>query len=157
MVVCDTSPLNYLVLIHAEVILPKLYKEVSIPMAVQAELGHPNAPSLVQQFIAAPPEWLHIDRTERRDLKLGRLDSGEIEGILLAEYLLADALIIDERAGASTAMQRGLRITGTLGVLDEAARRGLIDLPAALARLRETTFRISDRLTRLLLDAQRKS
>jgi predicted nucleic acid-binding protein len=157
MVVCDTSPLNYLILIQAEVLLPELYQEVTIPAAVQAELRHPNTPALVQQFIAAPPEWLRIDQTARRDVALAHLDIGEIEAILLAEHLDASALLIDERAGATAATKRGLPVTGTLGVLDEASRCGLIDLPMALGQLRQTTFRISDKLTRRLLDAQKKA
>jgi predicted nucleic acid-binding protein len=50
-------------------------------------------------------------------------------------------------------------VTGTLGVLEEAARRGLLNLPDALARLQQTSFRASPTLLRLLLerDAERKS
>jgi len=59
-------------------------------------------------------------------------------------------LLIDERAGRSVALRLGMRITGTLGILDEAATRGLISLPEALALLTNTSFRypraIVDRL-----------
>ena len=39
------------------------------------------------------------------------------------------------------AQQRGLTVTGTLGVLDLAARRGLIQLAVAFAQLKATNFR----------------
>ena len=48
MVVADTSPLNYLILIRAEELLVQLYGEVWIPPAVQAELFHRNAPTLAK-------------------------------------------------------------------------------------------------------------
>lgn len=35
----------------------------------------------------------------------------------------------------------GFPVTGTLGVLDEAARRHLISLPTAMANLKKTSFR----------------
>ncbi len=46
----------------------------------------------------------------------------------------------------------GLRVTGTLGVLGEAATRGLIDLTAAIDRLRKTNFRYSPSLLKATLD-----
>ena len=46
---------------------------------------------------------------------------------LLWPNIHADLLLIDERAGFRAAKKRGLCVTGTLGVLDLAAKRGLID------------------------------
>jgi predicted nucleic acid-binding protein len=40
----------------------------------------------------------------------------------------------------------GIRITGTIGVLRVAAERGLIDVPAVLARLRTSGFYIHDKV-----------
>ena len=45
-VVADTSPVNYLVLIGHIEILPRLYNRVLIPTALLDELQHPLAPSL---------------------------------------------------------------------------------------------------------------
>ena len=44
-----------------------------------------------------------------------------------------------------------LRVTGLLGVLDEAARQNLVDFPKAISRLQETTFRASLQLIQSLL------
>jgi len=49
---------------------------------------------------------------------------------------------MDEREGVEEARRLGLVVTGTLGVLDRAAERGLIELAPAIARLRQTNFRI---------------
>jgi len=45
----------------------------------------------------------------------------------------------------------GLTVTGTLGVLDRAARVGLIDAEAVVEKLRKTSFRATPKLYRLLL------
>jgi predicted nucleic acid-binding protein len=43
-----------------------------------------------------------------------------------------------------------LAVSGTLGVLDLAARQGLVNLSEALRRLEGTTFRASPRLIGLI-------
>ncbi|NJL54256.1 DUF3368 domain-containing protein [bacterium] len=42
-------------------------------------------------------------------------------------------------------------IIGTIGILDDAAAQGWIDLPEAIARWQQTTFRISRRTIQALL------
>lgn len=49
------------------------------------------------------------------------------------------------------AISLDLRVTGLLGVLDEAGRQKLVDFPEALARLQQTTFRASSKLIQSLL------
>jgi predicted nucleic acid-binding protein len=46
-VVSDTSPLNYLVLIQRAEILPSLFGRIIAPPAVMGELQHPGAPTVV--------------------------------------------------------------------------------------------------------------
>ncbi len=69
------------------------------------------------------------------------LDEGETAAIARAESLRADLLLIDERDGFRAARRRGLRVTGTLGLLDLAAERGLVDFGQAIERLGRTSFR----------------
>ncbi len=70
------------------------------------------------------------------------LDRGERDTILLALHLKADLVLMDEREGVEEARNLDLLVTGTVGVLDRAAKRGLIDLAAAFTLLRNTNFRI---------------
>jgi predicted nucleic acid-binding protein len=51
-----------------------------------------------------------------------------------------------------------MAVIGTLGVLERAAERGLLDLPPALARLQATNFFVDDALIQeaLARDATRK-
>jgi predicted nucleic acid-binding protein len=58
---------------------------------------------------------------------------------------------MDDRLGVAAALAAGLQVIGTVGVLDRAARRGLIDLPASVARLRDTNFRCRPEILDALL------
>ena len=156
-VISDASPLHYLILIgHAEV-LPALYTEVLIPEAVAKELQQPATPKSVGDWIAHPPSWLHVvPFTESlTPVLLADLDRGEHDAILLALQVKADLVIMDEREAVEEARRLGLTVTGTLGVLDRAAERGLIDLAAAIASLRQTNFRIDPSVLERLLTAGR--
>jgi len=82
---------------------------------------------------------------------MGGLDEGETAAIALAEALGADMLLIDERDGSRVAVRKGLRVTGTLGLLDLAAERGLIDFTTAVQALERTTFRRPGALLKELL------
>lgn len=144
-VVSDTSPLNYLVLIEQVDVLPALFGRVIAPRAVIAELDHPATPSNVRYWATSPPDWLEIAEPAIVDPSL-RIGPGETQAIGLARELGADVLLIDERAGAVIAKQAGLFVTGTLGVLEVAAERGLLALPEAVAALRRTSFRVTESL-----------
>ena len=145
-VVSDTSPLNYLVLVGLQHILPELFERVVIPEAVREELQSARAPEPIARFLAAEPAWLETRRVSEIDPELQYLDPGEREVIVLAASSAAGLVLIDERKGRQAARERGLAVSGTLGVLDLAARRGLVSLPDALLRLERTSFRASPRL-----------
>lgn len=55
-VISDTSPLNYLILIECIDVLPALYGHVVIPKGVLAELQRDSTPQVVKEWIAAPPK-----------------------------------------------------------------------------------------------------
>jgi predicted nucleic acid-binding protein len=153
MVVSDTSPLNYLVLIGETEILPRLYGEIWIPEQVLFELTHDGAPAEVRDFANRLPGWLKCAAPRELDSSLpDRLDMGEVAAIALAREYSAKALLIDDRAGRAEAQNRGLDVIGTLGILDQAAIRGLIDLRQSLKRLSQTSFRMPHRLMKLMLD-----
>lgn len=114
LVIADTGPVNYLILIGYIDLLPRLFERVALPVSVQAELSDDLAPLAVQRWIALPPTWLEIHDTAGLLLVSG-LDDGETAAIALAESLRADMLLIDERNGFRAAIRRGLRVTGTLG------------------------------------------
>ncbi|HXX23900.1 MAG TPA: DUF3368 domain-containing protein [Terriglobia bacterium] len=159
-VVADTSPLNYLVLIGEAELLCQLYGRVLIPQAVLSELQDPVAPSAVVDWIRQRPAWLEIRKVSvHLEETTTGLDLGEREAVALAEENRPDVLLLmDEERGRQEARRRNLRTTGTLGVLDDAAQRGLVDLAAAVQRLGSTNFLASDSLLEQLIarDWQRK-
>jgi len=159
LVISDTSPLRYLVLIDHADVLPAIYTEVLIPEAVADELRQPATPQPVRRWIAHAPAWLQVVpfRASSVSVPPAGLDRGEQDAILLALHLKADLVLMDDREGVEEARRLGLAVTGTLGVLDRAAERGLIHLPSAIARLRHTNFRIDPALLDRLLaaDAER--
>jgi predicted nucleic acid-binding protein len=152
-IVSDTAPLNYLVLIEAAGLLPRLYQRVLIPPSVFLELIHPATPGVVRVWVEQRPEWLEVATPASRPAAgLSHLDSGEAQAITLALECRADVLLMDERDGSASARALGLAVTGTLGVLDSAARLGWADLSAMFDRLRLTTFRCPVRLMATMLE-----
>src|SRR5262249_11124841 len=143
LVVADTSPLNYLILIDQIEILPALFEKVLVPEVVRNELQHSDAPAAVRRWISTTPPWLEIVPAgqETTDVELLRLGGGERAAILLALRIKAELLLIDDRDGVNLARSRGFAVTGTFGILDLAASRGVIDLHEAVDRLKATTFR----------------
>jgi predicted nucleic acid-binding protein len=151
-VVADTSPINYLLLINQLDLLPRLFQQIIIPDVVRDEMLDPDAPPILQEWIANPPSWLTIQPVPVLDKTLHSLDPGEQAAITLARTLSADLLIIDERLGRQIAEERGIAIIGTLGILDDAANQGLINLAEAIAQLQQTNFRVSRRIIQELLN-----
>ena len=159
-VIADTAPINYLVLIGEQKLLPALFGQVIIPAAVYRELLATATPQVVRQWLSNHPQWLEIRQaTMAPDTSLSHLDEGEREAIQLAEELGADLLLVDEKAARREAARRRLATSGTLGVLDRAAEKGLVDFFQAFQHLKHTSFYMSPTVERFFLarEAQRKS
>ena len=141
LVVADAGPLHYLVLTGDIELLPKLFERVLVPQVVRDELANTEAPQAVRDWIAHAPGWLDVRPAHPGDdFAVAKLDAGERATIALALAVKAELVLMDDREGVGVARGRGLVVTGTLGVLDLAARRGLIDLAAAFERLKTTSF-----------------
>jgi len=146
-VIADTTPLNYLVLIGEIDLLPALYENVLIPTEVHRELQRPKTPASVRAWTASLPAWCQVRAVVSvPDAALNELDAGERDAILLALETGIDTLLIDESEGRREAMRRHLHVTGTVAVLEKAARSGLVDFRAAFQRLEQTSFRLSSRI-----------
>jgi predicted nucleic acid-binding protein len=154
-VVADTSPINYLILIEEIEILTKIYGRVVIPRAVQEELLRPAAPEAVRSWMSRLPSWLEVrNPVIAPDPALVLLDPGERDAILLATQLHANQLIVDDRQGRQEARKRGIAVIGTLGVLREASTLGLLDLRTTVKRLAATSFHIAPEVLAGLLKDQ---
>ncbi len=144
-VVADSSPINILIRIDAIHVLPGLFGQVVIPPEVRGELTDPRSPISVRTWMAAPPAWLDV-RSAASVPSIPTLNEGEQAAIALAREIDAAALLIDDFDGRRAAMQRGLIVIGTLGVLERAAERRLVVLAGVIDALRATDFRIAPSL-----------
>ena len=117
LVIADTGPVNYLLLIRHIEILPTLFGTVILPSAVRDELADDGSPLLVRDWIADPPAWLDIRPAPGARLAglAPDLDPGEIAAIGLAIELRADLLLMDDREAVFAARREGFAVTGTLG------------------------------------------
>lgn len=155
-VVADTGPLYYLVLIREIDVLPKLFGGVAVPEAVAGELRHMRAPTAVRAWAATPPPWLAVHTDPAESPPLPPLDPGERAAIALALALGAELLLVDDRAGTAAARRQGFETVGTIGVLTLAAQRRLIDLPKAFGALQATNFYYPPALLDALLAENRQ-
>ena len=156
-IISNTTPLHYLIIIGEVEILHQLFGQVIVPQAVMAELQHQQTPAHVRNWISNRPAWLDVRSPSILDSTL-RLGAGESEAISLAEELKADQILLDDKKARKAALARGLPVTGTLTLLEIAGERGLINLAEAIDRLRKTTFRAPAQAIEEILrrDAERR-
>ena len=151
-VVADTSPLNYLLLIDEIDLLPTLFGHVLIPIAVLRELKHAKTALRVRQWVENPPSWFEVRfATSALNPALIGLDEGEREAIQLALDLNVSTILIDEAEGRRTAENLHLEVRGTLGILEHGARLGKTNLRHVLSKLDQTSFRMSPAVRAALL------
>jgi predicted nucleic acid-binding protein len=142
LVIADATPLNILVRLDCAPLLEHLFDIVYVPPAVVAEMSDAAAPAVVRAWASKLPPWLLVRSPERAHAypDLGR---GESQAIDLALELHADLLLVDDRPARREALRLGLPIMGTLGIIERADALGLLELPAAIAAIRATDFRIA--------------
>jgi predicted nucleic acid-binding protein len=148
-VVSDTTPLNYLILIGEVGVLPLLFEKVFVPPAVVQELKHPKAPAAVSLWASSPPAWVEI-RVPQNELNQW-IGKGENEAISLALELSGATLLVDDMKAKTAAESRGLVTLGTLAILDLADGAGIIDFESAVARLQATSFYLEESLLEPML------
>jgi predicted nucleic acid-binding protein len=154
-IVSNTSPISNLAKIDHLFLLRETYSEVIIPQAVYDELTDIRAGEKVNNAIKNTNFIKHktvINYQLVKDLQRN-LDGGESEAIVLAIELNATKLLIDERLGRQEAIKLGLSLTGVLGILLIAKKRGLINNVKSLMDqlISHTAFRIGDQLYSTIL------
>ena len=142
-VICDTSAIQYLHQLGLLEVLRSLYQTVGVPMAVAAELDAGRAlglslPDLNQH------DWIESVAPTATDPRTLHLGPGEAAVISLLLENPKAVGVLDDMQARILARSLGLNLTGTLGVLIEARRQGLIaELSPLLADLRSLGFRLT--------------
>jgi predicted nucleic acid-binding protein len=126
-VICDTSPIQYLYQLEQLHIIPKLANQVFIPSAVVEEIkiGHSlgvNLPKLEEL------EWVTVRRpiSELALPLVSNLGPGETEVLMLALEMREAVAVLDDALAREMAETLDLRLTGTLGLLLDAKKAGLV-------------------------------
>ncbi|MFZ1386340.1 MAG: DUF3368 domain-containing protein [Thiolinea sp.] len=129
-IVSDTTNLIVLEGLEALDLVCKVFESVLIPQAVFNELAA-GSPNIAQKLQASPCiELIQLNASEQLNNLLLILDQGEAEAITLAlEKQLP--ILIDERKGRLIAQQKGLVVTGFLGLLLLAIQRNALTKPEA--------------------------
>lgn len=140
--ISNTSPLILLDKVGHLSLLEQLFHTVIIPPAVDKEWLRPGGYSV--------PSWLIVEPLDPEARKIAdelrtRIDPGEAEAIALASVKKAGWIILDDMKGRQHAKSIGLQVTGTLGILTVAKKKGMITaLKPVLDMLRAHRFYIAD-------------
>jgi uncharacterized protein len=137
MIVSNSSCLIILGRLGKLDLLQNMYGRIAIPGAVEREVFKSKpAPKWIEVFEITQPI---AHRILEKDL-----GGGESEAIILGLELNADLLIVDDLAARRLAQSLGLRKTGTIGILLEAKRLGLIqEIRPILDEMLRKDFRVS--------------
>jgi len=151
--VCDTSSLQYLHQLGCLNLLHELADRIIVPravvdeLAVGSEAGH-SVP-IPQAF-----DWIEVCRPSAlsAEPRMDDLGAGETEVLMLVRERADAIAVIDDKLARVIAENLGIKFTGTLGILVEAKRAGLIDsVGSLLDRLQELRFRVSPSVRALIL------
>lgn len=144
-VICNTSPLQYLHQLDHLHILRALARTVIVPPAVVSEIAAgrahgvnlPDLPTL---------DWIAVRRpiSEPALPLVTDLGPGETEVLMLALESREAVVVLDDALARRIAETLRLPLTGTLGLLLDAKRAGLIQAVAPLLdQLQALRFRIA--------------
>ena len=150
-VVSDTTPLHYLVLIGQETVLQKLYGQVIVPPAVLQELSHSAAPTAVIEWAKLPPTWLKVQAPSFIPSQFDLLDFGEQQALALAQEIRAELILLDDKAARRFAERESFKVKGTLGIVADAAKLGLLNFRKTVETLQQTSMHLEPQLTQRLI------
>jgi len=146
-VVADTSPLIALHQLGRLSLLQRIFGEIYIPPAVARELspGVPDLPSWIVVRGLAQPIASEILRAS--------LGAGESEAMSLALEVKAELLIVDDRPARRLALNLGISVAGTAGILLRAKQLGFVpEVRPLLDEIIRRGFRLSPAIREKALD-----
>jgi len=144
-VICNTSPLQYLYQADLLYILPALIKQLTVPSAVVQELAIGRKLGIKLPDIQSL-EWIIVKRPSNESALplINDLGAGEAQVLLLALELPGAVVILDDALARRAASMRKIPLTGTLGLLLDAKRAGLIsEIRPVLDHLQSLRFRLA--------------
>ncbi len=143
-VISDTSILIAFESLGKLPVLKKIFSQIIIPEGVYKELNAEKGDFVLEDWIIVK-KIANLDLYRRLYLDLGE---GESETITLAIEEHADYTLLDDKEARKEAIDLGLKVIGTAGLLISAKRKGLIN--SVMAEIRKLEERINFRLSRNL-------
>jgi predicted nucleic acid-binding protein len=156
-VVSDTTPLHYLILVGREAILQSLYRNVIIPPAVLTELSHASAPVQISNWATNPPAWVTVATPSSIPGKFDGLDFGERQALALAQEIHADLVLLDDKVARRVALRELMRVKGTLGIVAEAAKANLLDFVETVEQLQRTSMHLDEDVVGMVIAEYKRS
>lgn len=131
--VADASALITLSACDSLGLLDTLFGDVLVPEAVSQELAVADKPQFarLQSYLQGKVRTVNMQRFVYLD---AFADAGETAAMLLYKEIAADYLLIDDKRGRKVAKINQIKTIGSLGVLLQAKRMGLIPAVAPLLR-----------------------
>ena len=152
-VVSDSTPLITLMKAARIDLLHALFGEVVIPEAVYQELtinsSFPEEAKLIRESAFITVVQVKDRKTVSVLQRATGLDLGESEAIVYADDNHADILLMDEASGRRVALDMGIEIMGSVGVLVAAYKGGYIsvsEVDEAFQKIRNAKRHISEQL-----------
>jgi predicted nucleic acid-binding protein len=149
-IVINASPLILLSKTGNLSFLNTLFKNVYIPMAVLEEINEIGKSRVCLEQIEF--QSLEIGNKLAVLGLLGRLHLGEVEVMVGAIEQKIQTVVLDDNAARNKAKHLGLNVTGTLGILQGAYKKGLVDdLEHELMKLKREGMFLSDEIVKKIL------
>jgi predicted nucleic acid-binding protein len=148
-VVADTSPIIALHQLGQLSLLQRIFGEIYVPPAVARELS-PGMPELPSWIVVRP-----LAQPIASDILRASLGAGESEALSLVLEVKAELVIVDDRPARRLALNLGLPVVGTAGILLRAKRLGFIpEVRPLLDEVVRRGFRLSPAIReKVLADA----
>lgn len=150
--VADASALIALSACDSLHLLDALFGNVIVPEAVYVEVVVTDKPQSLrlQSYLQGKVQPVNMDRFVYLD---AFADAGETQAMLLYKEVAADYLLIDDRRGRKVAQINQIKTIGSMGVLLQAKRTGLISqVEPLLAKIAASPVFISAGLIQTVLE-----
>ncbi len=150
--VADASALIALAACDSLTLLDALFGSVMVPEAVYSEVTVGDRPQAGRLRHYLEDKVRTVDMQDFVYLD-AFADMGETQAMILYKQMNADFLLIDDKRGRKVAVINHIKTIGSLGVLLQAKRKGLIQLVAPLlAQIAASPVFVSEQLIRSVLE-----
>lgn len=140
-VVSDSTPLIHLAKAGCIEILFSMYEEILITnevyreVVVEGNLLEEVDAVIIQHYVGKNIRVKNPRLSSKRLAEKYFIHSGEADSIQLAKEMDANLILMNEREGRIAAKSEGLKVKGSIGILFDAVKAGIVDENGALTIL----------------------